>query len=163
MKEYLSKRVPNYMIPAYFVQMDRIPLTPNGKINYRELSRVSGLQKSQIDYVPPRNPVEKALVNIWETVLNIEQIGIRDSFFSIGGDSIKSIRIISKINKEFNMDFLIADLYEKETIENIARQIDEKQEMGAYTRGASQYDEAYRQALEQVEQLKNSFLANPEQ
>jgi len=100
LKDYLAKRLPNYMVPAFFLELDKIPLTPNGKIDRKGLPDPGGIGlKNENDYIPPSGAVEKKLVEIWEKVLGKKDIGINENFFMIGGDSIKSIQIMSRMNR----------------------------------------------------------------
>ena len=92
MREYLAKELPDYMIPAYFVGIDQIPLTANGKIDRKSLPDPGGSINTGVEYVPPRNEIESKLVKIWQEVLEIEKIGVNDNFFDLGGNSLSLIR-----------------------------------------------------------------------
>ncbi|MGE5343979.1 MAG: amino acid adenylation domain-containing protein [Candidatus Omnitrophota bacterium] len=96
LKEYLSGLLPHYMIPSYFTVMEKIPINPNGKIDMNALPEP--WMEIENQYAAPRNEIERELVRIWEGVLGKKNIGINDNFFYIGGDSIKSIQIISRMN-----------------------------------------------------------------
>jgi amino acid adenylation domain-containing protein/non-ribosomal peptide synthase protein (TIGR01720 family) len=100
LREELEKKLPHYMTPSYFMRIEEIPLTPNGKIDRRALPDPRGI-KSDVDteYVEPRNEVEKALVESWQDVLDRDIVGINENFFMIGGDSIKAIQIAARMNK----------------------------------------------------------------
>lgn len=94
----LSACLPEYMLPATFTQMDAIPLTLNGKLNRKVLPEPEIVDDKH--YVAPCNAVEEALTVIWQTVLGIEHIGIHDNFFHIGGDSIISIQLVSRLRQQ---------------------------------------------------------------
>jgi len=98
LRKYLEERLPDYMIPSYFVPIEQLPLTRNGKLDRRSLPEpdISQLQQS---YVPPGTENEKILAEVWSEVLGIKRIGLEDNYFVLGGDSIKSIQIISKLAK----------------------------------------------------------------
>jgi amino acid adenylation domain-containing protein/non-ribosomal peptide synthase protein (TIGR01720 family) len=97
--EYLSEELPAYMIPSYFVQLAELPLTANGKIDRKALPVPMKIDmQSGIEYVEPGTDVEKILAEIWEDVLGRKGVGVNDNFFLIGGDSIKAVRIVSRIN-----------------------------------------------------------------
>jgi acyl-coenzyme A synthetase/AMP-(fatty) acid ligase len=91
-REHLSKQLPDYMIPQYFVQLDKIPLTSNGKADRKALPNPENTMGTGVEYVAAGNEPEQKLVSIWSEILGIEKqkLSIRDSFFTIGGDSIKS-------------------------------------------------------------------------
>ncbi len=94
LREELGKSLPEYMIPSFFMKIDKLPLTPNGKIDRKALPIPEGNINLGTEYMAPRNEIEEKLVKIWEEVLGVEQVGINDNFFSLGGDSIKAIRLI---------------------------------------------------------------------
>ncbi|MBD5797972.1 hypothetical protein BHU24_24510 [Bacillus pseudomycoides] len=97
LREELSQELPTYMIPSYFVQLDKMPLTSNGKTNRKALPSPEGRMQTGMEYVAPQTKIEKILVSIWENVLGIENIGLLDDFFDLGGDSIKSIQVSSRL------------------------------------------------------------------
>jgi len=99
-RDYLSGQLPDYMIPSFFVPMEKIPLTPNGKLDRKALPGpgTTALQPV-IDYVPPRTGMEKLIAGIWQEVLKLEKVGIHDKFFNIGGNSINVIQMNTKLNR----------------------------------------------------------------
>lgn len=100
LREYLNRRLPDYMLPAYFVILDHMPLTPNGKIDRKALPSPEKMTLGrEVEYVAPRNRVEEILLETWEKVLGRDMIGINDNFFEIGGDSINTIQIVSRMKK----------------------------------------------------------------
>ncbi|SEM77971.1 amino acid adenylation domain-containing protein [Chitinophaga rupis] len=121
--QYLKNQLPEYMIPGRVVELEEFPLTSSGKLNRRALPDPGDSDLAATTYEGPRNEIESALANIWEEVLNLERVGIHDNFFRIGGDSILSIRLISKINKQFNVGLTIGQLYECSTITGLSEVI----------------------------------------
>ncbi|WP_235604064.1 amino acid adenylation domain-containing protein [Bacillus gaemokensis] len=99
-RETMSRELPDYMIPSYFVQLEQMPLTPNGKIDRKALPEPEKNLQTGTEYVAPQTPIEEMLVSIWQTVLGVPQIGVLDNFFDIGGDSIKAIQASSKLLQE---------------------------------------------------------------
>ncbi|WP_341274856.1 amino acid adenylation domain-containing protein [Clostridium beijerinckii] len=130
LRENLLKTLPEYMVPAYFMSMDKLPLTANGKIDKKVLSNLKCEVNTGREYIEPRNRVEKILADIWSSVLGVEKIGIDDSFFELGGHSLKATVLIGKIHKELNVEIPIHEFFEKETIRNISNYIEkaEKEE-----------------------------------
>jgi tyrocidine synthetase III len=98
-KEYLAKELPEYMIPTYIIQLEKIPLTSSGKADRKALPDPDGSMTTRTEYEAPRNDIEKILVEIWQEVLEIKNIGINDNFFALGGDSIKAIQVLSRLQK----------------------------------------------------------------
>jgi non-ribosomal peptide synthase protein (TIGR01720 family) len=97
LRGYLKERLPEYMIPAVFVEIESVPLTPNGKTDYRALLAPDHARPELgQDYVAARTPLETTLIEIWGSVLGTEQIGIHDNFFDLGGDSILGIQITAR-------------------------------------------------------------------
>ncbi|EFM11229.1 amino acid adenylation domain protein [Paenibacillus curdlanolyticus YK9] len=120
LRELLARELPSYMIPAYFVQLDRMPLTSNGKIDRRSLPEPQVGVSAGTAYREPQSEVEQQLAAIWQDVLKLPQVGLDDSFFAIGGDSIKVIRIISKIQSQLGLAVAVADFYRDPTIAGLA-------------------------------------------
>ena len=124
LKNYLKETLPDYMIPKYFIQLKEIPLTGNGKIDKKSLPDPETLELGDVSkYVPPRNDIEEKLVMIWEEVLKRQNIGVKDDFFSLGGHSLKIIRVINQVNKQFNLQYDLKGIYAEPTIEAMALQI----------------------------------------
>ncbi len=123
LRQKLSENLPDYMIPSYFVFMDSIPLTSNGKIDRRSLPEPMIDVK---DYIPPTNETEKKLAKIWSEVLGSEKdkISLDSNFFDLGGHSLKATTLMSRIHKEFNVRMPLADIFKYPEIGLIAPLID---------------------------------------
>ena len=122
LKEYIVTKLPAYAVPSAFVMLDRLPLTANGKVDRSALpapgKEVRALRTA---YVEPRTSIEKALAEIWMSVLNIEKVGINDSFFALGGDSIRSVRVVA-LAKERGINFTIQEIFKYQTLERLAQE-----------------------------------------
>jgi len=120
LREYLHKELPGYMIPAYFVRLEKFPLTPSGKIDRKALP-APGI-KSKEGYVAPRNGLEEKLVEIWAGVLGIEKekIGINDNFFHLGGHSLKATILAGRIHKELKVNVPLAEIFKTTHIRGLA-------------------------------------------
>ncbi|PSB54682.1 non-ribosomal peptide synthetase, partial [Chamaesiphon polymorphus] len=99
LRQFIAARLPDYMQPSAFVQLDRLPLTPSGKVDRQALPAPSTVAIAQRDLVLPTAPLEIALAQIWQEVLGLPQVGLEDNFFTIGGDSILSLQIIARANQ----------------------------------------------------------------
>ncbi|MGD2089144.1 MAG: amino acid adenylation domain-containing protein [Candidatus Aminicenantes bacterium] len=132
LRTYLSEHLPAYMVPSYFVRLERMPLTPSGKVDLKALPEPQ--ITPAVSYTPPRNARERALVNIWSEVLRInsEKIGIDDGFFQLGGHSLKAMTLVSRIHKEFGVKIPIGETFKTPTIRGLASCIREK-ERSIYT------------------------------
>lgn len=124
LRAHLAKTLPKYMLPSYYIQLNEIPLTKNGKIDKIKLLNTDGIFLSgKSQYVAPGNEIEVDVVSIWEKVLNRENISVTDSFFHIGGDSIKGIRIISEIKKRYAADINTTTLFNNPNVKSLAEEI----------------------------------------
>ncbi|MCK4763469.1 MAG: amino acid adenylation domain-containing protein, partial [Candidatus Aminicenantes bacterium] len=121
LREYLSFRLPDYMAPSYFVFLERMPLNPNGKVDLKALPE-PGLGESEVEYVAPRNEIEKKLVGIWSEILGLEKeiIGIDADFFQLGGHSLRATILTAKIHKKLAVKVPLVELFQKSTIRKLA-------------------------------------------
>ncbi|MFO2465905.1 amino acid adenylation domain-containing protein [Pseudomonas sp. 15FMM2] len=117
LREYLKQSLPDYMVPTHLVVLERLPLTPNGKLDRKGLPAPDAMPGSQA-YVAPRTELERALAEIWQKVLKVPQVGIHDSFFELGGDSILSLQVVAKARglQSQGLRLKLRDLVQKPTI-----------------------------------------------
>jgi len=122
LREYMLQCLPEYMVPAYFIFLDRIPLTASGKIDRNALPGPEAGVAPE-GYLPPRDEVEEKLTVIWADVLGIEKekIGVAQNFFELGGNSLSLVTMVSKIYKEFGRELPITQIYHKPLITEISK------------------------------------------
>lgn len=120
----LLKKIPDYMVPTVFVALEAIPRTSSGKVDHRVLPEPER-KRPELESImeAPRNELEKELTKIWEDIMDIRPIGVRDNFFDLGGHSLTAFRLFSRIHKEFGATLPITTLLDSPTIENIAEEI----------------------------------------
>ena len=120
LRRYLIETIPDFMIPAHFVFLDEIPLTPNAKIDFASLPKPE-LNRTHLEsrYVPPETAVERQLVGIWEAVLEVDGVGIDDNFFDLGGDSLRSIEVVFR-SRELGIQLTLQQLIQYPQIRNLA-------------------------------------------
>ncbi|MCW3466354.1 non-ribosomal peptide synthetase [Chitinophaga nivalis] len=116
----LSVHLPDYMIPSYFVQLEKMPVTPNGKTDRKALPEPDKTLHGSTPYVAPMNDTEQQLVTIWESVLGNAPIGTQDNFFEAGGHSLKAVAVTGKINQLFQTDLSLTDIFKSPTIQTLA-------------------------------------------
>ncbi|HEX3044567.1 MAG TPA: amino acid adenylation domain-containing protein, partial [Bacillota bacterium] len=116
LREHLLTKLPEYMIPSYFIKIDQIPLTSNGKIDKKGLPEPTGKAITSAEYVAPENETEERLAEIWQKVLGVERVGTEDNFFEIGGNSILLIQMHTQIEKQFPGQVTITDLFAYPTV-----------------------------------------------
>jgi len=121
-RSFLEERLPDYMVPALFMRLDKMPVDPSGKINRRLLPEAD-LSKIEVktEYVAPRTPTEEKLCDMMKEVLHIERVGIKDSFFDLGGHSMMATQVVSRIREEFDVELSLRVLFENPTAEGIAQ------------------------------------------
>ncbi|MBR6851325.1 MAG: amino acid adenylation domain-containing protein, partial [Lachnospiraceae bacterium] len=130
-RDELAKSVPEYMIPSYLMQIEAIPVTRNGKLDRRALPEIEASTGNE--YIAPRNETEAAICSAFEALLGVEKIGVRDSFFDLGGDSIKAIRVVSNMRTR-GYTVSVKDILNRRTPENIALYVTRK-EVDSYEQG----------------------------
>jgi len=122
---HLKRTLPDYMIPAAFVEMDALPLTPSGKVDRKRLPvpdyGVSTTAKS-VDGI--RTPTEEVITGIWAEVLKLQQIGTEDDFFELGGHSLLATQVISRVRQAFSTELPVRTLFEAPTIAGLAQRVD---------------------------------------
>jgi acyl carrier protein/NRPS condensation-like uncharacterized protein len=125
LRRLLAEKLPDYMIPTYFVQLDSIPLTAHGKVDRKALPHHE--VKAGTGYIAPTNEIEEKLVNIWSEVLNVDEgiIGIDSNFFELGGHSLKAVNLKAMLYKEFNLKIRITEIFKTLTIRSLSRLINE--------------------------------------
>ncbi|MCU0286656.1 MAG: amino acid adenylation domain-containing protein, partial [Acidobacteria bacterium] len=128
LREYLSKNLPLYMIPTFFIHMDEIPLTPAGKPDRKKLPDSGGEIHTGVEYIEPRTETEKILAVIWREVLGERPVSIKDNFFEVGGNSISMIQVMVRIRKVMKRDISFKDFFENTSLEALAGKIENIEE-----------------------------------
>ncbi|MEH2063790.1 MAG: amino acid adenylation domain-containing protein [Nostoc sp.] len=124
LKHFLEEKLPHYMVPAAFVFLDSLPLTPNGKVDRRHLPACDRTRPDlQETFVAPCNPTEETLAVIWTELLALEQIGVNDNFFYLGGHSLIATQILSRVREVFQVELSFHHIFEKPTIAGLAELI----------------------------------------
>lgn len=124
-REDLVLSLPDYMVPHYYVMLDAMPLTPNGKINRKALPQPAW--QAFNTYTAPRNEMEETLANLWASTLGVTKVGIHDNFFEIGGDSISATLMINQVKHTLNIDIPLGILFKSPTIADISEHLKTRQ------------------------------------
>jgi amino acid adenylation domain-containing protein/thioester reductase-like protein len=168
LRSYLLEELPAYMVPAYFIQVDDIPLTSNGKIDRRTLPAPQPGLNDGVEMIAPRNQIQQLIAGEWKKVLELDQVSIKDSFFSLGGDSLKAIQLVSRLSTYF--DIGVNQVFENPTIEEIALNVSYKgnnieakldtlkERMSNYIRAAAQDDNRHKYRLYCRQNEKYKFV-----
>jgi len=131
LQKYLSMKLPEYMVPSAFMLLDALPLTPNGKIDRRALPArdFSSLNSNSENLVLPRNTTEEQLAAIWGEILGIEQVGVFQDFFELGGDSLLATKIIVRVRDIFSVELPLGNLFASPTVAGIAEYINKQSQI----------------------------------
>jgi acyl carrier protein len=131
---YVRSQLPEYMVPGYFMVLDKLPLTGNGKVDRSILPEIGAgvALDTGSGYVGAGNRLEAALISIWEAVLERSPVGIRDNFFEIGGHSLRAIQIISRVHKELGVELSLEELFSHPCIEDLGILLRHREVKGGY-------------------------------
>ncbi|CAF4138703.1 unnamed protein product [Rotaria magnacalcarata] len=121
-KQYMQKKLPDYMIPNRLIRMEKVPVTINGKLDTKALLELD-FSLDETNYCAPRNELEVKLCTIWSDILGIENIGIKDDFFRMGGDSVSSVQLVGRIEKDMNLHVSIKDIFSFRTIDSLCHNV----------------------------------------
>ncbi|MGC5328161.1 amino acid adenylation domain-containing protein [Brevibacillus sp. SYSU BS000544] len=124
LKEYLAKELPGYMVPASFIQVDKMPLTANGKVDRTKLLEMDVPRLEENEFAAAHTETEKKVEKIWRKVLAVDKIGLHDNFFDIGGNSILVLGMLSHIDSLYQDRVRVADIFAHPTIHKLAECID---------------------------------------
>jgi acyl carrier protein len=124
LRGYLRERLPAPMVPAVIAVLESLPRTPTGKVDRRALATAGPVAAGQSrGYEAPRDPVELQLAAIWEELLGIERVGLRDGFFALGGHSLLATRLASRIRRDFGVEVPLRSLFELPDLKALAREV----------------------------------------
>ena len=154
LREELRRELPEWMVPGVWVRLERLPLTPSGKLDRRALP-APGMSRPRLKepFAPPRTPTEHVLSEIWSEILKVTPIGIHDDFFALGGDSLLATRLIFKTRHALNVEIPMGTIFDVRTISRLAEYIE--------AAGNTNAEEAERIArlLDQLEQLPDQEVS----
>jgi amino acid adenylation domain-containing protein len=126
LRDYLRAKLPGYMVPQQFIELTRLPLTPAGKVDHKNLPAPAGdTAVASSEYVAPRSETEETLTAIWQNLIGVSCIGINDNFFDIGGNSLLALRLIYRINEIFQLDLSVRQLFDMPNIADFALSVEE--------------------------------------
>jgi thioesterase domain-containing protein/acyl carrier protein len=134
LRRFLQERLPEYMVPAAFVAIAEIPLTPNGKVDRRALP-IPDRDRPDLEkaFAAPSNAVELQLTQIWSEVLGIQSIGVSDNFFELGGHSLLAVQLFTQIESKFGIKLPLATLFQAPTIEQLANVLGRSEQLVSWS------------------------------
>ena len=132
LRQALREALPEYMVPAHLIRLDALPLTPNGKVDRRALPDPAAAPRDLGErYVPPRGPVEEAIVGIWRDLLGLDRVGVRDNFFDVGGHSLFATQLVARLRDTFAVEPSLREFIEEPTVAGLARLVERQMSAGA--------------------------------
>ncbi|HEX2079654.1 MAG TPA: amino acid adenylation domain-containing protein, partial [Longimicrobium sp.] len=123
LRAHLSGRLPEYMVPAAYVRLDALPLTPSGKLDRSALPAPEGEAYVSREYEPPVNETEEALAAIWAEVLRVERVGRRDNFFDLGGHSLLAVQVVSRVRQALGVELPLGELFTRPVLQDLAQEL----------------------------------------
>jgi amino acid adenylation domain-containing protein len=148
LRNFLNKKLPDYMVPSAFVFLDALPLTPSGKVDRRALPLPDSVRPNlEAEYVAPRTDAERIIANIWEEVLRLPKVGMHDNFFDLGGHSLLMVQVHSKLRQAFEKKISIVEMFQHPTVAAVAKHLSRPED------GQSAFDKIYLQAKKQQQAI----------
>jgi amino acid adenylation domain-containing protein len=128
LRRYLKQKLPQYMVPAIFILLEDVPRNPNGKVDRQALPAPAQRRFEREDpCIAPRTPIEKMLADVWAEVLGLEEVGVQDNFFDLGGHSLFATRVLTRVRDIFAVELPLRTLFETPTLEDLAMVITQSQ------------------------------------
>lgn len=152
-RRYLSGKLPQYMIPAAFVQLAALPLSPNGKVDRAALPRLPANAETAEVGTTDATGIEKSVTELWKRVLRLETVGLDENFFDVGGDSLAIIALHSNLQKSLGIEISVTDLFEFTTIRTLARHLEAKDQGNRLT-DVQQQAAKQREAFERQKRVR---------
>ena len=151
LRAHLKQNLPDHMVPSAFVALDRLPLTPSGKLDRKALPAPAAQRAAMAAYVAPRTPGEEVLAGIWCELLALDRVGIDDNFFELGGHSLLAMRVTARLREAFAIELPLRAVFEAPTVAELSKSVEEKRRQPA---------ELSRAPLTEERQAKPWFLVN---
>ncbi|MCC5666157.1 amino acid adenylation domain-containing protein [Nostoc sp. CHAB 5784] len=129
LRRFLEEKLPKYMVPSFFVLLEKLPLLPNGKVDRRSLPIPETLRPAlEVAYVAPQTEMEQTIAAVWQEVLHLEKVGVNDNFFDIGGHSLLIVQVNNKLQEILNRNLSIVEMFQNPTINSLARYLSQNTE-----------------------------------
>jgi len=119
-----KKKLPEFMLPSRFIVLEDLPLTPSGKLDRRALPAPDDERQTAEKYVEPRTELERQLVNIWQEVLSVDRIGMRDDFFELGGHSLMATQVVRRIRERLEVELPLSDMFGYPTVAELGQRLE---------------------------------------
>jgi amino acid adenylation domain-containing protein len=121
LRQYVKSKLPEYMVPNVFVVLEEMPLSPNGKIDRKALPQVTLSDNAREEHIAPRTPLEQAIAGVWSEVLQVQDVGVKDHFFYLGGHSLFANQVVARLREALHVELSVGELFDRPTVEELAR------------------------------------------
>jgi aryl carrier-like protein len=149
LRNFARDKLPSYMVPSTIVRMETFPLTSSGKVDRRSLPVPERKRQMDRSYVAPQGESERILATIWEELLQVDKVGVRDNFFDLGGHSLLLVKMVPKVATAFGRKVTIIDLFQRPTIKALAEFLSDDRKSGP------SFDRIRERATKQKDMLKS--------
>jgi aryl carrier-like protein len=158
LRTFLQETLPEYMVPWAFVEMESLPVTGNGKLDREALPAPRDVRPQDTAFVAPRNDLERAIAEAWREVLHLEQVGVQDSFFEVGGSSLLLARLQSRLREALGREVPFVELFRHPTIESLAESLQQapEEKIEEKAEQARARTESRRESMRQLQQKRAS-------
>jgi amino acid adenylation domain-containing protein len=159
LRKFLARKVPQYMVPALFVPVESLPLSPNGKVDRAALPPPTAAAVNDAPAEAPASQLEQSLADLWRRILRAERVGLDDNFFDLGGDSLLLVAVHSNLQKMLQIDIPVTDLFEFTTIRTLARRLDPEKPAGPSFSAVQQQAKKQREAFSCARERRSGGVA----
>ncbi|MFL5705776.1 MAG: non-ribosomal peptide synthetase [Ktedonobacteraceae bacterium] len=157
LRSFVKEYLPDYMVPSYFITLDTLPLSQNGKVDRNALPAPEGDRPDVgVTYIPPQTSLERNLVSIWQEVLHLDKVGTQDNFFDLGGHSLLLVEIQSKLRDVLQQEITLVDLFQYPTISTLAKYLSQQQGSGSSSQRARDRAETRKASMSRLEQRRRA-------
>ncbi len=159
LREYLREKLPAYMVPALFIPMVSLPLSPNGKVDRSAMPNPALTLENSGPTSGPATHLEQTIAEVWQRILRLPRVGLDDNFFDVGGDSLLLVAVHSNLQRILNVEIPVTDLFEFTTIRTLARHLGEQKAAAPSFSGVQQQAQKQREAFAQARERRASGAA----
>lgn len=161
LRSFLKEKLPEYMVPSSFVFLNALPLTPNGKVDRKALPAPCVLRPElEATYVAPQTALEQTIATVWQQVLHIKSVGLHDSFFDLGGHSLRMAQIHSKLREVLNTDVSMVDLFKYPTVSSLAKYLSQEPSQDSSLQSSRDRAKKQKEAMNRQKQRMQSSRKN---
>jgi acyl carrier protein len=157
LRTFAKDHVPDYMVPSFFINLDVLPLTQNGKVDREALPAPDGARPEVgVSYVPPQSELERSLAGVWQEVLHLDKVGTQDNFFDLGGHSLMMVEVQNKLREVLQQDVSLVELFQYPSVGSLAKFLSQQQGSQSAPQLARDRAERRRASMSRLEQRRQT-------